>query len=321
MKRAFLFPGQGSQAVGMLDALAPRPEVAELMAQADAALGEPLSALIAGGPAETLGLTIHTQPAMLLAGLACYRAWRAAGGPDADVMAGHSLGEYTALTAAGAFEPSAAFRLVRLRAQAMQEAVPVGTGGMAAILGLSDDQVREACQTAQQALAGHIQSHPAVAEVVEPANFNAPAQVVIAGSKAGVERACEAAKALGAKRAMPLPVSAPFHSSLLRPAGERLALALAQTPPVSPRVDVINNVDVDIRRAPAEIIDALVRQSFSPVRWVELVQRLEAMGIEQVIEFGPGKVLGGLVKRIAPGIKVSAVFDAASLDTTLGELA
>ncbi len=305
----------------MLDALASRPEVAELMAQADAALGEPLSALIAGGPSETLGLTIHTQPAMLLAGLACYRAWRAAGGPDADVMAGHSLGEYTALTAAGAFEPGAAFRLVRLRAQAMQEAVPVGTGGMAAILGLSDDQVREACQTAQQALVGQSRSHPAVAEVVEPANFNAPAQVVIAGSKAGVERACEAAKALGAKRAMPLPGSAPFHSSLLRPAGERLALALAQTPPVSPRVDVLNNVDVEIRRAPAEIIDALVRQSFSPVRWVELVQRLEAMGIEQVIEFGPGKVLGGLVKRIAPGIKVSAVFDAASLEATLGELA
>jgi [acyl-carrier-protein] S-malonyltransferase len=321
MKRAYLFPGQGSQAVGMLDSLAARPEVAELIAQADTALGESLSALIASGPAETLGLTVNTQPAMLLAGLACYRAWRAAGGPQADVMAGHSLGEYTALTAAGAFDPAAALRLVRLRAQAMQEAVPVGTGGMAAILGLSDDQVREACHTAQKALADQPRSHPAVAEVVEPANFNAPAQVVIAGSKAGVERACEAAKALGAKRAMPLPVSAPFHSSLLRPAGERLALALGQMPPVTPSVDVINNVDVEIRRMPAEIVDALVRQSFSPVRWVELVRRLQSMGVEQVIEFGPGKVLGGLVKRIAPEIKVGAVFDAASLEATLGELA
>jgi [acyl-carrier-protein] S-malonyltransferase len=321
MKRAYLFPGQGSQAVGMLDSLAERPEVAELIAQADGALGEPLSALIASGPPETLGLTVNTQPAMLLAGLACYSAWRAAGGPEADAMAGHSLGEYTALTAAGAFDPEQAFRLVRLRAQAMQEAVPVGTGGMAAILGLSDDQVRQACLSASQALAGQPPAHPAVAEVVEPANFNAPAQVVIAGSKAGVERACEAAKALGAKRAMPLPVSAPFHSSLLRPAGERLAQALAQTPPRSPRVDVINNVDVEIRRATQDIVDALVRQSFSPVRWVELVLKLQQMGIGQVIEFGPGKVLGGLVRRIAPEIKVSAVFDAASLETTLGELA
>ncbi|MFN5512246.1 MAG: ACP S-malonyltransferase [Burkholderiales bacterium] len=321
MKRAYLFPGQGSQAVGMLDTLASRPEVAELMAQADAALDESLSSLIAQGPAEALGLTVNTQPAMLLAGLACYRAWRAAGGPEADAMAGHSLGEYTALTAAGAFEPAAALRLVRLRAQAMQEAVPVGTGGMAAILGLTDDQVRQACDTAQQALASQGRAHPLVAEVVEPANFNAPAQVVIAGSKSGVERACEAAKALGAKRAMPLPVSAPFHSRLLRPAGERLAQALKAAPPLSPRVPVVNNVDVAVCREPADIIDALVRQSFSPVRWVEVVQQLQAMGIGHVIEFGPGKVLGGLVKRIAPEMKISFVFDAASLDAALGELA
>ena len=321
MKRAYLFPGQGSQAVGMLDTLASRPEVAELMAQADGALGESLSSLIAQGPAESLSLTVNTQPAMLLAGLACYRAWRAAGGPEADAMAGHSLGEYTALTAAGAFEPAAAFRLVRLRAQAMQEAVPVGTGGMAAILGLTDDQVRQACSTAQQALASQGRAHPLVAEVVEPANFNAPAQVVIAGSKAGVERACEAAKALGAKRAMPLPVSAPFHSSLLRPAGERLAQALGAAPPSAPRVPVVNNVDVGVCSQPADIIDALVRQSFSPVRWVEVVQKLQSLGIEQVIEFGPGKVLGGLVKRIAPEMKISYVFDTASLEAALGELA
>ncbi|MFZ9407752.1 MAG: ACP S-malonyltransferase [Burkholderiaceae bacterium] len=321
MKRAYLFPGQGSQAVGMLDSLASRPEVADLMAQADSALGESLSSLIAQGPAEALGLTVNTQPAMLLAGLACYRAWRAAGGPEADAMAGHSLGEYTALTAAGAFDPGAAFALVRLRAQAMQEAVPVGTGGMAAILGLTDDQVRQACDTAQKALADQPRAHESVAEVVEPANFNAPAQVVIAGSKAGVERACEAAKALGAKRALPLPVSAPFHSSLLRPAGDRLAKALASTPPASPRVPVINNVDVAVCTQTAEIVDALVRQSFSPVRWVELVLKLQAMGIDHVIEFGPGKVLGGLVKRIAPEMKISYVFDAASLDAALGELA
>lgn len=321
MKLAFLFPGQGSQAVGMLDSLAQMPVVAELIAQADTALGEPLSQLIAQGPAEALSLTVNTQPAMLLAGLACYRAWRSAGGPDAAVMAGHSLGEYTALTAADAFDPADAFRLVRLRAQAMQEAVPVGAGGMAAILGLSDDQVRQACSTANEALAGQAPAVAGVAECVEPANFNAPAQVVIAGSKMAVERACEAAKTLGAKRAMPLPVSAPFHSSLLRPAGVRLAAVLHERPPRVPRVPVINNVDVASPSDPAAIVDALVRQSFSAVRWVESVQAMQAMGVTRVIEFGPGKVLGGLVKRIAPSLGVSAVFDAASLDATLKELA
>jgi [acyl-carrier-protein] S-malonyltransferase len=321
MKLAFLFPGQGSQAVGMLDSLAGVPVVADLIQQADDALGERLSQLIAQGPAEALGLTVNTQPAMLLAGLACYRAWRAAGGADAVAMAGHSLGEYTALTAADAFEPAEAFRMVRLRAQAMQEAVPVGAGGMAAILGLSDDQVREACRVANEAMAGVAPAHAGVAEVVEPANFNAPAQVVIAGSKAAVERACEAAKALGAKRALPLPVSAPFHSSLLRPAGERLAAALHARPPRSPRIPIVNNVDVAHPADPSAIVDALVRQSFGPVRWVEVVQALQAMGVTHVIEFGPGKVLGGLVKRIAPALGVSTVFDAASLDAVLKELA
>lgn len=321
MKLAFLFPGQGSQAVGMLDSLAALPPVAELIAQADAALGEPLSELIAKGPAENLGLTVNTQPAMLLAGLACYRAWLAAGGPDAAAMAGHSLGEYTALTAAGAFDPADALRLVRLRAQAMQEAVPVGTGSMAAILGLSDDQVREACRQACATFSGQPSTTPGVADVVEPANFNAPSQVVIAGSKAAVERACEAAKALGAKRAMPLAVSAPFHSSLLRPAGDRLAAALAACPPRAPRIPVVNNVDVAIQSEPSSIVDALVRQSYGPVRWVELIQKLESMGITRVIEFGPGKVLGGMVKRIAPALAVSAVFDADSLQATLKELA
>jgi [acyl-carrier-protein] S-malonyltransferase len=321
MKLAFLFPGQGSQAVGMLDTLIERPEVAELAAQADAALGEPLSALIAGGPAESLSLTVNTQPAMLLAGLACYRAWRAAGGPDADAVAGHSLGEYTALTAAGSFEPADALRLVRLRARAMQDAVPVGSGAMAAILGLDDDAVRTACRQATESFAGGAPSVDGVPDVVEPANFNAPMQVVIAGSVAAVARACEAAKALGAKRAMPLPVSAPFHSSLLRPAGERLAAALRDTVPRTPRMPLVNNVDVAVCTAPAAIVDALVRQAYGPVRWVEVIRALEAMGVTHVIEFGPGKVLMGLMKRIAPAIQAMAVTDAASLDATLGALA
>lgn len=321
MKLAFVFPGQGSQAVGMLDSLADRPEVASLIAEADLALGESLSGLIAGGPAEALALTVNTQPAMLLAGLACYRAWRAAGGPDADAVAGHSLGEYTALTAAGAFEPGEALRLVRLRARAMQEAVPVGSGSMAAILGLDDDAVREACRQATASFAGAVPTTPGVPDVVEPANFNAPSQVVIAGSKPAVERACEIARTLGAKRAMPLPVSAPFHSSLLRPAGDRLAEALARTAPRAPRIPLVNNVDVEIRSEPAQIVDALVRQSYGPVRWVEVVRRLEALGTTRLVEFGPGKVLAGLAKRIAPALAVSAVYDAASLDAALKEIA
>jgi [acyl-carrier-protein] S-malonyltransferase len=281
MKLAFLFPGQGSQSVGMLDSLASEPAVAALIAQADAALGEPLSALIANGPAEALGLTVNTQPAMLLAGLACHRAWQAAGGPEPVAVAGHSLGEYTALTAAGCFEVDDALRLVRLRAQAMQDAVPVGSGGMAALLGLDDDQVRAACRQATESLAGQACSVPGVAEVVEPANFNAPSQVVIAGSRLAVER---------------IPIA-------------------------EPRVPLVNNVDVAVQTDPAAIVDALVRQSFSPVRWVEVVRRLEAMGVTRVVEFGPGKVLTGLVKRIAPGLQAASVSDAASLASALKELA
>lgn len=320
MSLAFVFPGQGSQAVGMLDAFAGVPAVAELVASADAALGEPLSALIAQGPAEQLALTVNTQPAMLLAGLACHAAWRAAGGPEGAAFAGHSLGEYTALTAAGAFDPADAVRLVRLRAQAMQAAVPVGSGGMAAVLGLDDDAVRRVCAEATASFAGREPTVPGVADVVECANFNAPAQVVIAGSAAAVARACELAKAAGAKRALPLPVSAPFHSSLLRPAGDALARALAATPPRPPRVPVVNNVDVRSPAEPEAIVDALVRQSYGPVRWVEVVRRLEAMGATRVIEFGPGKVLAGLVKRISPALGVSAVHDAASLQAALEEL-
>ncbi len=321
MKLAFVFPGQGSQAVGMLDSLKDRPEVADLIAEADAALDEPLSALIAGGPADVLALTVNTQPAMLLAGLACYRAWRAAGGPDADAVAGHSLGEYTALTVAGAFEPGAALRLVRLRAQAMQQAVPAGSGGMAAILGLDDEHVRLACRRATESFAGRTPATAGVPDVVEPANYNAPGQVAIAGSIAAMAAACELAKSFGARRAMQLAVSAPFHSSLLRPAGERLAAALRETVPLAPRVPLVNNVDVAVQTEPAAIVDALVRQSFGPVRWTEVVRKLEAMGCTRMIEFGPGKVLAGLAKRIAPSLQVSVVHDAASLDATLKEIA
>jgi [acyl-carrier-protein] S-malonyltransferase len=328
MKLAFVFPGQGSQAVGMLDSLTANPVVAQMIIEADDALGEPLSTLIEKGPADALALTVNTQPAMLLAGLACYRAWRAAGGADASAFAGHSLGEYTALTAAGVFDLSSALKLVRLRAQAMQEAVPVGTGGMAVILGLDDELVREACREASESFGampgntgGDSSANGHRTHVVEPANFNAPAQVVIAGSTAALGLACEIAKKKGAKRAMPLAVSAPFHSSLLKPAGDRLGVALKAISMHRPTAPVINNVDVTANFETDAIIDALVRQAHSPVRWVEVVLALQAMGITHVIEFGPGKVLGGMIKRIAPELKVGAVFDAASLESTLRDFA
>jgi [acyl-carrier-protein] S-malonyltransferase len=292
----------------MLDVWAGQAAVSSLLQQADQALGEPLSALIAQGPAESLALTINTQPAMLVAGLAAYFAWRDAGGPEPIAVAGHSLGEYTALTAAGSFAPGDAVRLVRLRAQAMQEAVPVGVGAMAAILGLSDELVRQACRESATPT-----------EVVEAANFNAPAQVVIAGHRAAVERACEKARALGAKRALTLPVSAPFHSSLLRPAGDRLAGFLAEVPLAVPRYKLVNNIDAAVEQEPARIRDALVRQAWGPVRWVEAVQGLVALGVTHVVEMGPGKVLAGLVSRVEKSLRVSAVYDPASLKAALKE--
>lgn len=312
MSLAFVFPGQGSQSVGMLDAFADNAAVTSVLARADAALGEPLSALIATGPAEALALTVNTQPAMLVASYAAYAAWRAAGGPEPDAVAGHSLGEYTAMTVAGIVELERAVPLVRRRAQAMQEAVPVGVGGMAVVMGLDDDAVRQACAEAAAEVPN---------EVVEAVNFNAPAQVVIAGHKAAVDRACARAKALGAKRALPLAVSAPFHSSLLRPAGEPLARALADAGIRAPRIALVNNVDVAVESAPERIVDALIRQAYSPVRWVEVVAKLRAMGVDRVIEFGPGKVLAGLVSRIDKAMKVSAVYDPASLDAALKECA
>jgi [acyl-carrier-protein] S-malonyltransferase len=312
MKIAFVFPGQGSQSVGMLDAWAGNAAVADVLARAGAALGQDLGALIAQGPADQLNLTTNTQPVMLTAAYACYAAWTAAGGRKPDVVAGHSLGEYTALTAAGSLALEDAVRLVRVRADAMQTAVPVGTGGMAAILGLDDDAVRAAC--AQAAANGE------PGDVVEAVNFNAPAQVVIAGHKAAVERACEAAKAAGAKRALPLPVSAPFHSSLLKPAADVLAGALARIEVSAPSIPVINNVDVAQAGDPAAIRDALVRQAWHPVRWVETIQAMKAQGVTHVVECGPGKVLAGLVKRIDGDLVGMSIADPASLEAALAAL-
>ncbi len=303
MKFAFVFPGQGSQAVGMLNAWGDHVEVKKTLAEASEALGEDVARLIAEGPAEALSLTTNTQPVMLTAGVACYRAWRAEGGPEAAVMAGHSLGEYGALVAAGVIEFKDAVPMVRFRAQAMQDAVPVGTGGMAAILGMDDDAVRQVCADAQAA----------TGEVVEAVNYNAPAQVVIAGSKAGVEKACELAKAAGAKRALPLPVSAPFHSSLLKPASEKLEAYLADKTFQAPRIDVINNVDVSILKDPAAIKNALVRQAAAPVRWVETIQAMAAQGVTHVVECGPGKVLTGMTKRIHGDLNGLAVYDPATV--------
>ena len=322
MTAAFLFPGQGSQAVGMLSSLARRPEVARLLETADRVLGESLSTMIADGPADALALTANTQPAMLVAGLSCFEAWRADGGSLPAFMAGHSLGEYTALAAAGAIDADCAISLVRLRANAMQQAVPVGSGAMAAILGLNDDQVREACDRARETgRRTEGRDGADLAEVVEPANFNAPSQVVIAGHKAAVERACEAAKAMGAKRAMLLAVSAPFHSSLLEPAGRVLAAALTDVPLRSPAVAVVNNVDVAIETDPDRIRDALVRQASRPVRWVETIELLVERGVDRFIEFGPGRVLAGLVRRIVPSATAEAVHDAESLAKALGAAA
>ena len=308
-KIAFVFPGQGSQAVGMLDAFAGNAAVADAVARASAALGQDLGALIAQGPVEQLNLTTNTQPVMLTAGVAFFDAWRVAGGPMPDLVAGHSLGEYAALVAAGALSLEDAVRLVRIRADAMQRAVPVGTGGMAAILGLDDDTVRAVCAQSGQG------------EIVEAVNFNAPAQVVIAGHAAAVTRACEAAKAAGAKRALPLPVSAPFHSSLMRPAADELAAALAGVTLSSPSITVVNNVDVATPSDAAAIRDALVRQAWHPVRWVETVQFFKAQGVTHLIECGPGKVLAGLTKRIDGELTALAITDPASLDAALAAIA
>ena len=304
-KFAFVFPGQGSQAIGMLNGFADNPIVRETVAEASDALQFDLGKLIAEGPKEDLDLTTNTQPVMLTAAVAFYRAWLAAGGKAPALVAGHSLGEYSALVAAGVIKFADAVPMVRFRAQAMQEAVPVGQGGMAAILGLSDDDVRAVCAEA------------ALTDIVEAVNFNAPAQVVIAGHKSAIERACELAKAKGAKRALSLPVSAPFHSSLLKPASDRLQAYLAGIAFAAPQLPVINNVDVAIVNDPAAIKDALVRQAASAVRWVETVQAMAQEGVTHIVECGPGKVLTGLTKRINGELIGDAIVDQASLDKVL----
>ncbi|MDP3424796.1 MAG: ACP S-malonyltransferase [Burkholderiaceae bacterium] len=311
---ACVFPGQGSQAVGMLDAWGDHPVVAETVAEASDALGEDIGQLIRLGPKEALALTTNTQPVMLVAGVAAYRAWRAEGGAVPAVMAGHSLGEYSALVAAGSLTLAQAAPLVRFRAAAMQEAVPVGVGAMAAILGMSAADVVAGCAQVQAAMGADS------GEVVQAVNFNDPLQTVIAGSKAAVDKACEVLKASGAKRALPLPVSAPFHSSLMKPAADRLRERLAGTPVLPPQIPVLNNIDVLAETDPDRIRDALVRQAFGPVRWVECVRAMRALGVATMVECGPGKVLAGMVKRIDPGLSGLALYDPASLADVKGAL-
>ncbi len=312
---AFVFPGQGSQAVGMLDAWGDHAAVREAVQEASDALGEDLGQLIAQGPKEALALTTNTQPVMLVAGVAAYRAWMAEVGTAPSLMAGHSLGEYSALVASGALSLAQAAPLVRLRAQAMQEAVPVGAGAMAAVLGMAAADVVRVCAEVQATFASDS------GEVVEAVNFNDPMQTVIAGSKAAVDQAAVALKAAGAKRALPLPVSAPFHSSLMKPAAERLATALSALEMQTPSIPVLNNIDVAVESDVARIKDALVRQAFGPVRWVECMAAMQAQGIGALVECGPGKVLAGMAKRINSEWNTAAVFDPASLEEAKGMLA
>ncbi|MGI4778491.1 MAG: ACP S-malonyltransferase [Janthinobacterium lividum] len=304
---AFVFPGQGSQSVGMLDAWAGHPAVAETLRETSDALDEDIAALIANGPKEALSLTTNTQPVMLVAGVAAWRAWLAEGGVMPSVVAGHSLGEYSALVAAGVLTLAQAAPLVRFRAHAMQQAVPVGVGAMAAVMGMNSDQVRACCAEATESFGA------GSAEIVEAVNFNDPMQTVIAGSKAAVDRACEIVKAAGAKRALLLPVSAPFHSSLMRPAAEALREKLASLTFAVPRISVVNNIDVKIETDAERIRDALVRQAAGPVRWVESMQALKTLDVEAIIECGPGRILAGMAKRIAPEIATGVLYDPVTL--------
>jgi [acyl-carrier-protein] S-malonyltransferase len=298
MKLALVFPGQGSQSVGMMAGYEALPVVRETFAEASTALGQDLWALVTEGPDEALNQTVNTQPVMLAADVAVYRAWQAAGGAQASLLAGHSLGEYAALVASGALEFANALPLVRFRAQAMQDAVPAGVGAMAAVMGLDEAGIAEACREAQQG------------QVVEPVNFNAPGQIVIAGNREAVERAIAVAKTKGAKRALMLPVSAPFHSQLMKPAAERLAAYLVQVPIEMPVVPVLHNVDVRATVSPEEIRAALALQAARPVRWIETIQAFAAQGVTHIVECGPGKVLTGLAKRIAPEIEALPLNDA-----------
>ena len=313
MKLGMVFPGQGSQSVGMLKGYDGLPEIDAVRAEAASALGDDFLKIIDEGPPEKLSLTVNTQPAMVTVAIAAYRAWRALGGPAPEVVAGHSLGEYSALVAAGSIPLAVALPMVRFRAQAMQEAVPEGVGAMAAILGLDDDAARAACAEAERG------GNPG--EAVQAVNFNAPGQVVIAGHKTAVARAIEACKARGAKRAIPLPVSAPFHSSLMQPAADKLGMYLNDVAVGVPAVPVINNVDVKTETDPIRIKNALVRQAASPVRWAEIIHRMAEQGVTHVVECGPGKVLAALVKRIDPKLQGFAAADRASLELALAACA
>jgi [acyl-carrier-protein] S-malonyltransferase len=307
---AFIFPGQGSQSVGMLDAWGDHAAVAAVVKEASDALGEDIAKLIKEGPKEALGLTVNTQPVMLVAGVAAYRAWLAEGGAKPAVVAGHSLGEYSALVASGVLSLHDAVQTVRLRAAAMQEAVPAGAGAMAAVLGMTATDVIAACA----------ESTLATGEIAEAVNFNDPMQTVIAGTKLGVEKASELLKAKGAKRCLPLPVSAPFHSSLMKPAAEKLRAKLATLTFNAPQIPVVNNIDVAVQLDADKIRDALYRQAFGAVRWVECVAAIKARGVGTLIECGPGKVLAGMVKRIDAELVSGAVFDPASLAEAKGLL-
>lgn len=312
---AFVFPGQGSQSVGMLDAWGDHPVVAATLQEASDALGEDVAKLIHEGPKEALALTTNTQPVMLVAGVAAFRVWMAEVGVAPTAVAGHSLGEYSALVAAGALTLTQAAPLVRLRAQAMQEAVPVGVGAMAAILGMDAARVTAGCLEVTQSFGADS------SEIVEAVNFNDPAQTVIAGSKAAVDKACELLKANGAKRALPLPVSAPFHSRLMQPAAEKLKERLKSVAFAAPQIALVNNIDVAVESDLDRVRDALYRQAFGPVRWVECVQAIKSRGLTTLVECGPGKVLAGMVKRIDPELTGLALFDPASLQDIKGVLA
>lgn len=311
---ACVFPGQGSQSVGMLDAWHDHPVVLQTLHEASDALHDDIGRLIHEGTKEDLALTTNTQPVMLVAGVAAFRVWMAETGAAPAMVAGHSLGEYAALVASGVLSLSQAAPLVRLRAQAMQEAVPLGRGAMAAVLGLQAHLVVQGCQQAQA------QFDPQSQEVVEAVNFNDPLQTVIAGSKAAVDKACEMLKSMGAKRALLLSVSAPFHSSLMRPAAEKLKAGLAEIEWGTPSIPLVNNIDVAICDEPAAIRDALYRQVFGPVRWVECLQAIKAKGLVHVLECGPGKVLSGLVKRIDASMTGYALFDLQTLQDVKTEL-
>ncbi len=311
---AFVFPGQGSQSVGMLDAWRDNPIVAQTLIEASDALGEDVAKLIHEGPKEALALTSNTQPVMLVAAVAAYRVWMSEVGVAPAVVAGHSLGEYSALVAAGVLTLAQAAPLVRLRGQAMQEAVPVGMGAMAAILGMEATRVAAECAAVTASFGAES------AEIVEAVNFNDPSQTVIAGSKVAVDKACEVLKAQGAKRALLLPVSAPFHSRLMLSAAEKLRACLEELEFADPKIALVNNIDVAVEVDADKIRDALYRQAFGPVRWVECVQAIKARGVTIVVECGPGKVLAGLVKRIDADMTGLAMSDPASLEATRGAL-